>query len=255
PVPDMTKPIVGGLATGAIAILVTPRVLGNGYETVDELLAGKSMAGLLLIILAAKLAATCLSLGSGQSGGLFGPALFLGAMTGPIVGKAEALTGIRVGPTGAYALVGMGAFVAGATHAPISMVLMLFEMSNDYQIVLPLLIASSIASVLAHKIYPESIDTVLDARRGVRVYKSIEEMALHAIRVEEATRLDDAATVRPTTQFSQLVDRFLRARQDVLVVTTDVGRYEGVIFFVDLCDVFFEPEGLAFCVVIAHDLV
>jgi CIC family chloride channel protein len=253
-VPEWAKPALGGLAVGVIALLWTPRILGNGYETVDTLISSQEVEGLLLLVLAAKLIATCLALGSGGSGGLFGPSLFLGAVVGAFVGKFAALI-LPVAPRGAYALVGMGALVAGATHAPVSMVLMLFEMTQDYKIVLPLLIATSVASSVAKRLYAESIDTVLDARKGRAVHRGLEEMALHATRVIEVARSADRAVVPATAPLAALLDRFLASHSEVLpVIDPKTRAYLGAVLLEDVRSMNEELRGTPTSV-IAYDLL
>ncbi|MBI3723983.1 chloride channel protein, partial [bacterium] len=228
PLPEWAKPAVGGLAVGLMAIELTPRVLGNGYETVDALIGNRSLETALVLLVAAKLVATCVTLGSGGSGGVFGPSLFVGAVLGSLVGRLAALV-VPVAPQGAYALVGMAAFVAGATHAPVSMVLMLFEMSDNYRIVLPLLIATSISSVVARKLYRESIDTVLDARAGKRVHRNVEEMALNGVSIGEAARPTPEHVVSHRATLKEVLAKLLAARTDVLAVVDDEGRFKGVL--------------------------
>jgi CIC family chloride channel protein len=228
PLPDWAKPALGGVVVGWIALRATPRVLGNGYETIDALMGNRPVEAFLLLVVAAKLVATSVTLGSGGSGGLFGPTLFVGAVLGALVGKAAALV-LPVAPPAAYALVGMAAFVAGATHAPVSMVLMIFEMSDNYRIVLPLLIATSVSSALARRMYRESVDTVLDARQGRRIHRNLEEMALHAIHVSEAAHDGARAVVPETATLKAMLDALVTSRSDVLAVVDQGGRYRGVV--------------------------
>ncbi|HZV01445.1 MAG TPA: chloride channel protein [Planctomycetota bacterium] len=233
-VPDWLKPAFGGMACGLMAIFVTPRILGNGYETVDALLTDSHLEVDLVLLLAAKILATCVTLGSGGSGGVFGPSLFMGAVIGSAVGNLAKAVHLPVAAPGAYALVGMASFVAGATHAPVSMVLMLFEMTDDYQIVLPLLVATSIASLVAKKLYAESIDTVLDARKGIRIAKHLEGMALHAVTVHEAARPALDAAVPLTARLPEILEQSVKARTTVLAVIDTTGAYRGVIALEDL---------------------
>ena len=149
--------------------LMAPRVLGTGIESMNAALAGQLTFGALALTFAAKLAATASTLGSGSPGGSFFPALFLGAMFGGAFGQAVhwALPAITSGP-GAYAAVGMGAVVAGATSAPLTGVLMMFELTGSYQIVLPLLVACGAAAALVNGVLGGSIYTLAARRRGVR---------------------------------------------------------------------------------------
>jgi CIC family chloride channel protein len=252
PLPEWSKASLGGLGVGLVAWLFTPRILGNGYETVDALMSGRPLEVSLLLLIALKFVATSVMLGSGGSGGVFGPTLFLGAVFGSLVGRIAG-SAIPVAPAPAYALVGMAAFVAGATHAPVSMVLMLFEMSDDYNIVLPLLIATSVASVVARRLYSESVDTVLDAQQGRKIHKNLEEMTLHGVQVSEAARWSADTVVRQATNLMELLQRFLTARSDLLAVVADDGRYLGVISIEGLRDQSDLEE--AKDVIIARDLM
>lgn len=240
--PSWLRPALGGLVVGALALEVTPRVLGNGYETVDALVASHVLETGLVVVLAAKLLATSTCLASGGSGGVFGPALFLGAVVGALVGRTVGLV-VPIGPVGAYAIVGMAALVAGTTHAPVSMVVMLFEMTDSYRIVLPLLIATSIASVVAKALYAESVDTVLDAVRGVSHPRSHEVAALSSIRVEDVARAIPEAVIDRAMRIEAVIDRFLVARTDVFAVVGKEGRYLGAILLEDLSGLVSEGRG------------
>jgi CBS domain-containing protein len=143
--------------------------------------------------------------------------------------------------------------VAGATHAPVSMSLMLFEMSDNYNIVLPLLIATSIASVVARRLYTESVDTVLDARKGRKIHRNVEEMTLHGVQVSEAARWSADMIVRESTKLNELLGRFLTARSDVLAVISEQERFLGIITIEGLRDQTDLQE--AKTVVIARDVM
>jgi chloride channel protein, CIC family len=159
---------LGGLLVGFVGLLA-PRVMGTGIETMNAALAGQLALGTLLLALVAKLVATSFTLGTGAPGGSFFPAVFLGAMLGGAFGQLAhwALPGITAGPE-AYAAVGMGAVVAGATLAPLTGVLMMFELTGSYQIVLPLLVACGTATALVHGVLGASIYQLGARRRGVR---------------------------------------------------------------------------------------
>src|SRR5207302_2185631 len=160
---------LGGLLVGGVGLLA-PRVLGTGIETMNAALAGKLAFGALVLALGCKLIATSFTLGSGSPGGSFFPAVFIGAMLGGAFGQLAhaALPGIASSP-GAYAAVGMGAVVAGATLAPLTGVLMMFELTGSYQIVLPLLVACGIAAAVVQGALGGSIYTIGARRRGVRL--------------------------------------------------------------------------------------
>jgi CIC family chloride channel protein len=163
---------IGGLAVGLVGLLA-PRVLGTGIESMNAALAGKLVLGTLALTLACKFVATGFTLGSGSPGGSFFPAVFIGAMLGGAFGSIAhaALPGIVSSPA-AYAAVGMGAVVAGATLAPLTGVLMMFELTASYQIVLPLLVACGIAAGLVQSIARGSIYSIGARRRDVHLSRA-----------------------------------------------------------------------------------
>jgi CIC family chloride channel protein len=163
------KAAAGGLAVGAIGLLA-PRVMGTGIESMNAALAGELTLGALLLALVCKLVATSFTLGSGSPGGSFFPAVFLGAMLGGAFGHVAraVLPGIVSGAE-AYAAVGMGAVVAGATLAPLTGVLMMFELTGSYQIVLPLLVACGVAAAVVQGKLGGSIYTLGARKRGIRL--------------------------------------------------------------------------------------
>jgi CIC family chloride channel protein len=151
---------LGGLLLGLL-LLVVPDVSGNGYEPLKALLDGDFPVLLLLALPLAKAVGTSLSVGSGSPGGVFTPTLLLGAALGGLVGHlVDSAAGPgMVGPPGSYALVGMAAVTAAATHAPAMSAILVFEVSADYEIVLPLLLATAVATSVSRRLDPESIYT------------------------------------------------------------------------------------------------
>src|SRR5579883_3035973 len=143
---------LGGAIVGAISIWV-PQVWGNGYSVIGDILDAKTVFPWLLIVLCAKALATAATVGSGAVGGIFTPTLFMGCALGALAGEGihTVLPSITSVPT-AYALIGMGGFLAATTHAPLTSILMVFEMTGDYQIVLPLMLACVTAHYTA-KVY------------------------------------------------------------------------------------------------------
>ena len=158
---------LGGALVGAIAVSL-PEVTGNGYETINLILGQQLGIGLLALILFAKAAATTASVSSGSPGGVFTPSLLLGAALGGVVGHIVLRFGpsSHTGAVAAYALVGMAAMIAATTHAPLMATVLVFELSGDYAIVLPLLTACAIATVLSRSLHRESIYTEELRRRG-----------------------------------------------------------------------------------------
>ncbi|HEY9648050.1 MAG TPA: chloride channel protein [Chroococcidiopsis sp.] len=158
-IPQALHPVLGGLCLGLVA-LGYPQILGVGYETVESVLQDVQFSlGLVLTLLVLKLVMTALSLGSGFVGGIFAPALFLGAALGSAYGKvlAIALPGLSpyMASPPAYALVGMAAVLAGSVRAPLTGILLLFELTQDYRIVLPLMAAVGLSLWLVERLQPK----------------------------------------------------------------------------------------------------
>jgi len=149
PLPLVGRMAIGGLIVGAISVY-EPQVWGKGYSVVDSVLLAPWAWQALVTVLVLKMLATAVTLGSGGIGGAFTPTLFVGAMLGALFGTlVHALLPVGTGPVSAYAVVGMGAMLAGTTHAPLMSILMILEMTMDYQIVLPLMLAVVIAHYTA----------------------------------------------------------------------------------------------------------
>jgi CIC family chloride channel protein len=162
-------PAVGGLLVGLLA-LAAPGVLGVGYHLVSQALNGQMVWKMMLLLLALKLVATATCYSSGNAGGIFGPSLFIGAMLGGVVGQAaHALLPDYTGNAGAYALVGMGAAFAGIVRTPMTSVIMIFEVTRDYTIIVPLMIANMCSYVLAQRLQKLPIYEALSRQDGVEM--------------------------------------------------------------------------------------
>ena len=166
--PDALKPAVGGLAVGLV-LRFFPEVYGSGLPAVESALWVRFPWELLAALFVAELLANVLTLGSGGSGGVFAPGLYMGAMLGGLFGTlVHAVFPAWTAGSGAYAMVGMGAFFAAAAKAPATALLILFELTNDYRIILPVM-AAIVASVsMSHRLLPHSIYTLKLHRRGIR---------------------------------------------------------------------------------------
>ncbi|MBF7082043.1 chloride channel protein [Desulfallas sp. Bu1-1] len=168
-VPEYLKPALGGLFVGCIG-LFAPHVFGVGFESIEAAIAGKMALETAAALLILKLLATSITIGSGGSGGVFAPGLFMGTMLGATLGYLFHFLFPDVAEIpAAYALVGMGGVIAGSAHAPITAIIMLFEMSNDYHIILPTMIACITSSVVAKTLYPSNVYVVKLIRRGLDV--------------------------------------------------------------------------------------
>jgi len=231
--PDYLKPALGGLAVGAIG-LYSVDILGLGYEGITKALSGELVLGMLLLLCLLKIIATSLTLGSGGSGGIFAPSLFIGAMLGTAVGSAfGSLFPSLTAPAGAYGVVGMAAVFAGAAQAPFSAILIIFEMTHDYAIMLPLMIAVVISTVLSRALKRETIYTFKLLRRGVDIEQEEMSDVMRTITVKEAmTR--DSPTVPTTMRIDQLLREFRKTGHQGFPVVDKEGRLAGIVTQTDV---------------------
>lgn len=238
-IPEWSKPILGGLLFGLLGLLI-PQSLGRGDEVMAQALKGLaplslSPAGLAFFVLAlVKILSTSLTIGSGGSGGVFFPGLFIGAMTGGAVGSAvhTLYPGVTASP-GAYALVGMGAVFAGMTQAPITAILMLFEMTQDYRIILPLMLSCVIASLVSGLYSPETIYTLKLRRRGIDLKQGKDVNILRKIRVAEAMERD-VETVREDMTLGEVIVSMQRTNHTGYPVLDLTGHLVGMITLEDI---------------------
>jgi CIC family chloride channel protein len=167
--PEYLKPVLGGLLLGALGFFL-PQVFGVGYPAMSAALAGRYALGLLALLVVAKMLAVSLTIGSGGSGGVFAPSLFIGAMLGEAYG--DFLHGVIPGivaHASTYGLVGMAAVFAGAARAPITAIIILFELTGDYAVILPLMIVVVLSTILADVVSKETIYTLKLKRRGIEL--------------------------------------------------------------------------------------
>ncbi|MFZ5828262.1 MAG: chloride channel protein [Bacillota bacterium] len=243
-VPDWVKPAIGGVLFGVLG-LVLPVTLGRGEDVVHALLSGHlpeqvsgwTMLGpalILLLVGLGKILSTSLTIGSGGSGGIFFPGLFIGAAFGGSFGHvANAVApGVTASP-GAYALVGMGAFFAGMTHAPITAIVMLFEMTRDYRIILPLMLTSAVAATLSRWVHPESIYTLKLVRQGIRLRRGQEVGALQSLTAADVM-IRKVDVVHETDTVGDVIAFMQRTHHTGFPVLDDEERLVGIISLSDI---------------------
>ncbi len=189
--PRWLRPTLGGFLVGLIGLLL-PEVLGRGYTMTGAMLSGEIVGvGFLLALALGKVLAMGTAMAAWHSGGIFAPLLFTGAALGLAFGQffANLFPGLGITP-GAFALVGMASVFAGAERAPMSTIMMVFEMSGDYQLILPLLLATVVATLLGDALHPESIYQVILSRRGLSLLRLRDTDLLQSVRVSEVMRAD-----------------------------------------------------------------
>jgi CIC family chloride channel protein len=232
-IPEYVKPALGGIAIGLIG-LYSPYLFGVGYDGVEQALLGKIGLISLIALLLLKILATSFTLGSGGSGGIFAPSLFMGAMLGGIFGDvANRLLPNIAAPSGAYALVGMAAVFSAAARAPITAIIILFEMTRDYAIILPLMLAVVVSTLIAYRLSHESIYTLKLSRRGISIRPREEVDLLEKVTVQEVmTR--DFPTVPTDMTFTQIADKFANSKHHGFPVVDKDGHLKGMITLADV---------------------
>lgn len=218
------QPIAGGLAVGVFAYWL-PEVLGVGYLFVDKALNGEMLWQTMLFLVLLKLPLTVACYSSGNAGGIFGPSLFLGAMLGGALGSlAHQALPTHVASPGAYALVGMGTAFAGIIRAPMTSVIMIFELTRDYNIIVPLMISNLIAYVVSERLQEMPVYEALAAQDGIHLPRSMERQSSPDLLVREAMR----STARLTSPERPLLDILSEDGQRTVLIGVD-GHLHGVL--------------------------
>ena len=249
--PEYLKAVLGGLIIGAAALWF-PHILGVGYGSIDLSLTQKLTWYTLMALVFLKIAATAITIGSGGSGGVFAPSLFIGAMAGGLFGMVvhTLWPGATASP-GAYGIVGMGAVVAATTHGPLTAILMLFEMTGDYKIILPLMITCIISALAAGQFYRESIYTLKLTRRGVDIRAGREVNVLKSIPVREVMNTH-IATIYEGTPLSDFSRTIARSKYNSFPVLDVDNRLVSILSFADYRDAVFNEDLMD--LIIARDL-
>ncbi len=232
--PRWVKPAIAGLALGLVGVYL-PQVFGVGYETIENILKGEQLGiGLLLALLVAKLFLTPLSIGAGFMGGVFAPSLFLGATLGAAYGAlANTLFPSLAIAVPAFALVGMAAVLAGAVHAPLTAILLLFEMTNDYRIILPLMFAVVVSQLVSQTLQRDSVYTLGLARKGIRLDRGRDIEILQAITVSEVMQ-PVPPRLMETDSLARAENVFTETQHYALPVINIMGKLTGILTIRDL---------------------
>jgi CIC family chloride channel protein len=251
-VPEWSKAAIGGALIGCIALLV-PNVYGVGYSTITQALNGELAVSMLAILLVAKIVATSTTIGSGGSGGVFAPSLFLGAVTGGLFGSiVHQWFPESTASSGAYALVTMGAVVAATTHAPITAILIIFELTQSITIIPPLMAACVVSTLLATFLRNDSIYTRKLLRRGVSLRPDEDPNALRGLWVRDAIDREPA-TISDRAGIGEIVELLVESDHSVYFVIDGEGQLIGTIDLRDVRQLLLERDVLS-SVVVARDL-
>jgi CIC family chloride channel protein len=249
--PEYLKGIIGGLMLG-VASLIFPQILGVGYGAIDMALMQQMAWWLLLVLVVVKILATSVTIGSGGSGGIFAPSLFLGAMAGGFFGVVvhQLFPNITASP-GAYSIVGMGAVVSATTHGPLAAILILFEMTGDYKIILPLMLACIIATIASGQFLRDSIYTLKLARRGVDIKEGKEVNVLKSMFVKDVMNAH-VETISEALPLEQMTEKISKSKFNSFPVLNAQNELTGILSFNDYSEAIYEEhlKGL----VVAGDL-
>ncbi|HEX4054779.1 MAG TPA: chloride channel protein [Tepidisphaeraceae bacterium] len=279
-IPRVFKPALGGAILGAMGVLyivvfgwlvlgVTkpvpfsaypmPAFFGDSYGFIEQLLSPKYYtwhevnAARIVILLAClcgiKVVATCVTLGSGGSGGVIAPSLFLGATIGAVMGSVFQRTGWfpSIHPE-MYALVGMGAALAAVVHAPLASILICFEVTEDYKVMVPAMLACVVATAVARVLFQDSIYTLGLRRRGIRMGGPADRAILMQLRAEQVT-LEPASIIHGSDPFQKILELTAATGATNFVVVDENGEYRGMVVSGDIQTALLEREAIPLLVV------
>jgi len=250
--PEYLKAIIGGLILGAGGLFF-PEVLGVGYGGIDLALMQKLAWWLLLVLIVVKILATSITIGSGGSGGIFAPSLFLGAMAGGFFGAVvhQLFPTVTASP-GAYSIVGMGALVSATTHGPLSAMLILFEMTGNYKIILPLMLSCILATIFAGQLMKDSIYTLKLARRGINIREGKEVNVLKSMFVKDVMNRH-VETIEESSALVEMTDKISKSKFNSFPVLNAENKLAGILSFNDYSEAIFDEDLMD--LVVAKDLM
>lgn len=226
--PEWLRPATGGVLLGLL-LLALPQMYGVGYPVLQSGVTGHIAAGFLLVLLVSKVVATSLTIAIGGSGGVFAPSLFMGAMLGTAFGDlAHGVFPHLTAAAGAYGLVGMGAVFAGAARAPITAVLIIFELTGEYSIVLPLMTAVVLATAVSSRLSRDTIYTLKLRRRGIDILRGRAANLMEVITVADAMQ-PVPPLVGADEPLETVIDRLAEERREALPVVGADGSYRGTV--------------------------
>ena len=254
PLPRWLKPAIGMTVVGGIGVF-WPQVFGNGFEAVNVILREDIDTPLkvLSILLVMKVVASALTFGSGGAGGLFTPSLMVGALLGGVFGYGVHAAFPHISADyGAYAIVGMGGVLAGMTHAPLTAIMMVFEQTNSYQVVLPLMFVCVVSHFTVRALKAGSLEQESLRRRGVTLPRGPEGSVMQTLRVADIMH-DEVDAVQRDAPFAAVVEWFLKTQRNWLYVIDKDQRFLGAVSLHAIKDMLHQSESLG--MVVAADLV
>jgi CIC family chloride channel protein len=251
--PEWSRAALGGAIVGIVAIWL-PNIYGVGYTTISDALSGALPTLLLAALVLAKIFATSVTIGSGGSGGIFAPSLFMGAMAGGVIGNlVEQYFPGATASSGAYALVTMGAVVAATTHAPVSAIIIIFELTQTIDIVPALMTACVISTLVSQLLNRDSIYTTKLRRQGIDIFETKDPNVLKGLFVRDVM-VPNPEVIQASADFKTVLDLVVQSPHSQFYVASPNGDHLGAISLLELRRLIYEQDALQH-VVIAGDLV
>jgi chloride channel protein, CIC family len=226
--PEWLRPAVGGVLLGLV-LLAVPQLYGVGYPPLEKAIDGGFAIWFLFVLLGGKILATSLTISIGGSGGVFAPSLFMGAMLGSAYGRGiHAVLPGMTAAAGAYGLVGMGAVFASAARAPITAVIIVYELTRDYRIILPLMFAIALAAGVSNLLTRDTIYTLKLRRRGIDLMRGRGANLMALLTVRDGMQ-DVPLSLRQETPLNEVIERLTEGSTDGLPVIDETGAYRGTV--------------------------
>jgi len=235
------KPVLGGFIVGIIGVFF-PYVLGNGYEHVEKALLDELPLLVVLGLIFLKPVATSITLGSGWPGGVFAPSIFIGAAMGNAFGKlVEFILSSPVALSGAYATIGMGTFLAAVTQAPLTSIFLIFEMTQSYQVVIPIMISSVLGSLATRLLVGGSLESLELSKAGINIEEEVEGRIIHLIQAKDImTR--DVETIPERMTLRKLIEYIPQSHYTTFPLVDEKGNLTGIISIQDFRKWIFEES-------------
>jgi len=238
---DIYKPAIGGLIVGMISIFM-PQILGNGYDVMEQALTGQMFWGLAFLLVFMKIICTSITLGSGGMGGVFAPSLFIGAMVGTAFGSSVHFIFPTLSASAeTYSVVGMGAVAGAVMQAPLTNILMLFELTNDYTLILPIMATCIAASYTYQRFTKHSIYMQYLLNKGINIRHGREASIMNSIKVQDVMSTD-ITTIAQEMPFRKILETISYSKNFYFPVLDNKGDMTGILSFSDIREVIFEEQ-------------
>mgnify|MGYP001333312427 FL=1 len=240
-IPDYFKPALGGFIVGMISIFL-PQILGNGYDYMEQALTGQMFWGLAFLLVFMKIMCTSITLGSGGMGGVFAPSLFIGAMLGTAFGTTiHGVFPTLTASAETYSVVGMGAVAGAVMQAPLTNILMLFELTNDYTLILPIMVSCIASSYTYQRFTKHSIYVQYLLNRGINIRHGREVSIMNSIKVRDVMNTE-FTTIAQEMPFRKILETISYSKNFYFPVLDNKGDMTGILSFSDIREMMFEEQ-------------